>query len=61
MFRVFAQPSVRPLKAILYSLAATLLILLATSFAHTQTFRGGINGSVVDNTGAAIMVACTRL
>jgi len=46
--------SVRPLQAVLYSLAAILLTILGTSFANAQTFRGGINGTVTDHTGAAI-------
>ena len=46
--------SVTPLQAVLYSLAAILLTILATPFAHAQTYRGGINGSVTDHTGAAI-------
>src|SRR3981189_969082 len=45
--------SKRILQAAVYSLAATLLIL-GTSFLQAQTFRGGINGTVTDKTGAAI-------
>jgi hypothetical protein len=48
------RQSVRPVQAVLYSLAAILLTLLGTSFANAQTFRGGINGTVTDHTGAAI-------
>jgi len=44
----------RRLQAVLYSLAAILLTILGTSLANAQTFRGGINGTVNDNTGAAI-------
>jgi Carboxypeptidase regulatory-like domain/TonB dependent receptor len=46
--------SVTSLQAVLYSLAAILLTILATPFANAQTYRGGINGSVTDHTGAAI-------
>src|SRR5271170_5347905 len=42
------------LKAALFGLAATLLALISTTFMQAQTFRGGINGTVTDNTGAAI-------
>ncbi len=49
--------SVNPLKAVLYSLAAILLTILGTSLANAQTFRGGINGTVTDRTGAAIATA----
>ena len=54
MHRFTARLSVRPDKAVFYSLAFTLLTLLATSVSHAQTFRGGINGTVNDKTGAAI-------
>ena len=54
MHRLTARLSVSPIKAILYSLAVTLLTLVATSFDHAQTFRGGINGVVTDHTGGAI-------
>jgi outer membrane receptor protein involved in Fe transport len=42
------------LQAALYGLAATLLALISTTFLQAQTFRGGINGTVTDKTGAAI-------
>ncbi|WP_353069604.1 TonB-dependent receptor [Tunturibacter empetritectus] len=48
------RQSVRPVQAVLYSLAAILLTILGTSLANAQTFRGGINGTVTDRTGAAI-------
>src|ERR1700761_821499 len=48
------RSSVRPLQAVLYSLAAILLTIFATQFANAQTYRGGINGNVTDHTGAAI-------
>jgi outer membrane receptor protein involved in Fe transport len=48
------RQSVRPLQAVLYSLATILLTILGTSLANAQTFRGGINGTVTDRTGAAI-------
>jgi len=48
---------VRPLQAVLYSLAAILLTIVGTSFANGQTFRGGITGTVTDVTGAAIASA----
>ncbi len=41
-------------QAALYGLAAILLTLIATTFLQAQTFRGGINGTVTDKTGAAI-------
>jgi outer membrane receptor protein involved in Fe transport len=44
----------RRLQAVLYSLAAILLTILGPSLANAQTFRGGINGTVTDRTGAAI-------
>src|SRR5439155_11767809 len=47
------QPSCNFLRSVLYGLAATLLIL-GTPFIGAQTFRGGINGTVTDHTGAAI-------
>ena len=47
------QPSRKLLQAALYGLAATLLTL-GTTFLQAQTFRGGINGSVTDRTGAVI-------
>jgi hypothetical protein len=45
------------LQAALYSLAATLLTLIGTTFLQAQTFRGGINGTVTDHTGGAIAKA----
>jgi outer membrane receptor protein involved in Fe transport len=42
------------LQAALYSLAAILLALIGTTLLQAQTFRGGINGTVTDKTGAAI-------
>ena len=47
------QPSSKVLRAALYGLAATLLTL-GTTFLQAQTFRGGINGTVIDHTGALI-------
>ncbi len=38
----------------LYSLVAILLTIFGTPFSNAQTFRGGINGTVTDRTGAAI-------
>jgi hypothetical protein len=46
--------SVRLLQVVLTSLAAILLTTLGLSSALAQTFRGGINGTVTDRTGAAI-------
>ena len=57
MHRYTARLSVRPVTAVFYSLAVTLLTLLTTSVSHAQTFRGGINGTVTDKTGAAIASA----
>jgi Carboxypeptidase regulatory-like domain len=51
------QPSRKLLQAALYGLAATLLLTLGTTFLQAQTFRGGINGTVTDHTGAAIAKA----
>ena len=51
------QPSRKLLQAALYCLAATLLLTLGTTFLQAQTFRGGINGTVTDHTGAAIAKA----
>src|SRR5258708_38950203 len=51
------QPSRKFLQAALYSLAATLLTLTGTTFLQAQTFRGGINGTVTDHTGAVIAKA----
>jgi hypothetical protein len=48
------QPSSKLVRAALYSLAATLLILISAPFLQAQTFRGGITGSVTDATGATI-------
>jgi len=42
------------LKAVLCSLASTLLTLSTPTILLAQTFRGGINGTVTDKTGAAI-------
>jgi outer membrane receptor protein involved in Fe transport len=42
------------LQAALYRLAAILLALIGTTLLQAQTFRGGINGTVTDKTGAAI-------
>jgi len=42
------------LRAALYRLAVTLLTLIGTTLLQAQTFRGGINGTVTDKTGAAI-------
>jgi hypothetical protein len=47
------QPSSKVLRAALYGLAATLLTL-GTTFLQAQTFRGGINSTVIDHTGALI-------
>ena len=47
------QPSRKLLRATLYSLVAILLTLGAT-FLQAQTFRGGINGTVTDRTGAVM-------
>src|SRR5258705_3757372 len=47
------QPSSKFLQAALYGLAA-ILLTLGTTFLPAQTFRGGINGTVTDHTGAAI-------
>src|SRR5260370_1870602 len=47
------QPSRKLVQAALYGLAAPLLIL-CTTFLQAQTFRGGINGTVTDHTGAVI-------
>jgi hypothetical protein len=44
----------RFVKAVLYSLAAILLTLASVSSVKAQTYRGGINGTVTDVTGAAI-------
>ena len=41
-------------RAARYSFAAFLLTLFALSTGNAQTFRGGINGTVTDKTGAAI-------
>jgi Carboxypeptidase regulatory-like domain/TonB dependent receptor len=42
------------LRTLLYSLAVLLLPLASATFAPAQTFRGGINGTVTDKTGATI-------
>ena len=47
------HPSQKFLKALSYSLAALLLTLVSTTLL-AQTFRGGINGTVIDKTGASI-------
>ncbi len=47
------HPSQKFLKALSYSLAALLLTLVTTTVL-AQTFRGGINGTVTDKTGASI-------
>jgi hypothetical protein len=47
------QPSRKLLQTALYGLVATL-ITLSTTFVQAQTYRGGINGTVTDHTGAAI-------
>jgi len=51
------QPSRRFVQAAFNGLAAILLTLISTSFIRAQTFRGGINGTVEDHTGAAIAKA----
>ena len=51
------QPSRKFVQAAVYGLAAILLTLVSTSFIRAQTFRGGINGTVEDHTGAAIAKA----
>jgi hypothetical protein len=48
------QPSPKLLQAALYGLAVILYTLIGTSFTFAQTFRGGINGTVTDITGATI-------
>ena len=53
------QPSRTLLRPTLYGLV-TILITLATTFLQAQTFRGGINGTVTDKTGAAIANATDR-
>jgi hypothetical protein len=47
------QPKRTLLQAALYGLAVTLLTL-GTTFLQAQTFRGGINGTVIDITGATL-------
>jgi hypothetical protein len=47
------QPSSKFVQAALYGLAA-ILLTLGTTFLQAQTFRGGINGTVTDKTGAAL-------
>jgi hypothetical protein len=49
--------SARLVQVVLYSLAAILLTLIGTPSLLAQTFRGGINGTVTDPTGAAIASA----
>jgi hypothetical protein len=39
----------------------SVLLLLLTPFAIAQTFRGGINGTVVDNSGASVPHAAVKL
>ena len=48
------QLSRKFLEAVLYSLTAILLTLSTATFVHAQTFRGGINGTVTDKTGATV-------
>jgi hypothetical protein len=48
------RSSARLVQVVLYSLAAILLALVGTPSLLAQTFRGGINGTVTDPTGAAI-------
>jgi outer membrane receptor protein involved in Fe transport len=48
------QPPARLIQAALYSFAIILLTLTSISSINAQTFRGGINGTVTDKTGAAI-------
>jgi len=48
------QPSGKLLQAALCSLAAILLALTGSTLLQAQTFRGGINGTVTDATGATI-------
>jgi outer membrane receptor protein involved in Fe transport len=48
------QPSRKLVQAFLYSLAAILLTLVNATFVQAQTFRGGINGTVIDKSGASI-------
>src|ERR1700733_12239748 len=50
------QPLRKLLQAALCSLAAIILTLPTLSL-QAQTFRGGINGTVTDKTGAAIAIA----
>jgi len=47
------QPSRKLVQAVFYSLAA-ILLTLGTTILQAQTFRGGINGTVTDHTGAVI-------
>ena len=44
----------KPIPAALYSIIAFTLTILCTLSASAQTFRGGINGTVTDRTGATI-------
>jgi hypothetical protein len=48
------QPSRKLLQAVLYGLAAIVVTLIGTPILRAQTFRGGINGTVTDITGATI-------
>jgi outer membrane receptor protein involved in Fe transport len=48
------QFSRKLLQPALYTLATIFLTLTSAAFVHAQTFRGGINGTVMDKTGAAI-------
>jgi hypothetical protein len=47
------QPSRKFVQAALYGLAA-IFLTLGTTLLQAQTFRGGINGTVTDHTGAVI-------
>jgi outer membrane receptor protein involved in Fe transport len=48
------QATRKPLPAVLYSIIAFTLTILCAFSGSAQTFRGGINGTVTDRTGAAI-------
>ena len=48
------QLSRKLLRAGLYGLAVILLTLSTATFVHAQTFRGGINGTVIDKSGATV-------
>ena len=51
----------RPVGQIAYVLLSLLLLLLAPRIADGQTFRGGLSGTVTDNTGAAIPGVTVKL